>query len=478
MQHTLYFYDLETSGFNPRSARIMQFGGQRTTINLEPVGEPHNLLLKLTEDVLPEPDAVLITGITPQQTRVDGLSEAEFLKLFYSEIALPGTIFVGYNTVRFDDEFMRFLNYRNFYDAYEWQYKDERGRWDLLDVVRMMRALRPEGLKWPVDSAGKPTNRLQLMTAINGLDHLHAHDAMSDVEATIDLARLIKQHQPKLFNFLLQTRGKKEVAAVVKTGQPFVYTSGKYSSEFQKTTVVQVLADHPNRKDAVLVYDLRHDPTPFLNMSVTELVEAWRWHAEPDAVRLPVKSLQFNRCPAVAPLTVLDAASQKRIVLSPELITKNLSKLQAGNLAAKVLEALKIMDTLQQAKLLTVEQDVDGQLYDSFINDSDKLLMRTVQRTAPKELSSTKLNFKDDRLTKLLPLYKARNFPKSLSIEERAGWEQFCAERLMASTTKRAEKYFLRLDEMAKQKDLTSDQRFLLEELQLYGESILPAPDY
>ncbi len=304
MKQTLFFYDLETSGFSPRSARIMQFAGQRTDLNLKAIGDPHNVLIKLTDEVLPDPDAILVTGISPQQTRADGLTEAEFLKLFQAEIATPGTIFVGYNSVRFDDEFMRFLQYRNFYDAYEWQYKDGRGRWDLLDVTRMMRALRPKGLKWPVDTSGKASNRLELLTNINNLEHSNAHDAMGDVLATIDLARLIRQHQPKFFNYLLELRDKQSVARVVNSGQPFVYTSGKYPSEFEKTTVVSVLAPHPNRKDAVLVYDLRHDPAPFLKLSTSQLVEAWRWQANPEALRLPVKTLQFNRCPAVAPLTV------------------------------------------------------------------------------------------------------------------------------------------------------------------------------
>src|SRR3954451_6528569 len=120
MAASFFFYDLETSGFDPRSARIMQFAGQRTDMDLKPIGEPVNVLIKLTPDVVPSPDAILITGITPQQTLADGLTEAEFMKLFYDEAVRPDTVFVGFNNIRFDDEFMRFMHYRNFYDAYEW----------------------------------------------------------------------------------------------------------------------------------------------------------------------------------------------------------------------------------------------------------------------------------------------------------------------------------------------------------------------
>src|ERR1700741_3342223 len=163
MSTSFYFYDLETSGVNPREARIMQFAGQRIDMGLNPIGEPHNIIVRLTDDVVPDPDAILITGITPQQTITDGVTEAEFLKQFHEEVAVPGTIFVGFNTVRFDDEFMRYIQYRDFYDPYEWQYADGKSRWDLLDVVRMTRALRPEGIEWPVDSKGVATNRLETL---------------------------------------------------------------------------------------------------------------------------------------------------------------------------------------------------------------------------------------------------------------------------------------------------------------------------
>src|SRR5690606_4286428 len=179
-----------------------------------------------------------------QKTIQEGITEAEFLKVFSNEIATPETIFVGFNTIRFDDEFMRFLLYRNFYDAYEWQWSDKRSRWDLLDLVRMTRALRPEGIKWPVGSDGKPTNRLELLTSLNGLNHQNAHDALSDVMASIDVAKMIKGKQPKLFEYLLNIRDKKKVEVLANSGQPFIYTSGKYANEFEKTTMVATVCEH------------------------------------------------------------------------------------------------------------------------------------------------------------------------------------------------------------------------------------------
>ncbi len=275
MNQSFFFYDLETSGINPREQRIMQFAGQRTNLELQPIGEPVNMLIALGDDVLPDPDAILVTGITPQSTKQDGITEVEFLRVFYEQVAMPGTIFVGYNTVRFDDEFMRYLNYRNFYDPYEWHWQDGKSRWDLLDVVRMTRALRPEGIKWPFTSDGKPTNRLELLTELNGLEHQNAHDALSDVDATIALAELIRNHQPKLFDYLLKMRNKSEVENLIKSSKPFVYTSGKYSNETEKTAVTVYLCDNP--KTGALVYDLRFSPVDWFDKTPEQLAEAWKW---------------------------------------------------------------------------------------------------------------------------------------------------------------------------------------------------------
>ncbi len=479
MAASFFFYDLETSGFDPRSARIMQFAGQRTDMDLRPLGEPINHLIKLTPDVLPDPDAILVTGITPQQTVADGLTEAEFLHLFSEQVVQPDTIFVGFNSIRFDDEFMRFLQYRNFCDAYEWQWKNGCSRWDVLDVVRMTRALRPDGIKWPFAPDGKPTNRLEFLTTLNKLSHADAHDALSDVLATIEVARLVKSKQPELFAYLLGVRNKRQVAALVEAGQPFVYTSGRYPSTSLHTTAAVRLAKHP-QGDASLVYDLRHDPTPFLDMTVEQLAEAWKFTKDPEVLRLPVKSLKYNRCPAVAPLGVLkNKADQERISLELATVSKHLKLLAAhqARFAENILKALTVMDAEREQQQLPVVDDqltVDSRLYDGFVGPADKPLMEAVTAAPPEALAGYQERFKDRRLKDLLPLYKARNYPAALDSEERVAWDQFCHRRLFEGSPSRAQSYFKRLDELSSGKP-TAKQQFLLEELQLYGESIVPA---
>jgi exodeoxyribonuclease-1 len=479
MAASFFFYDLETTGTNPRADRIMQFAGQRTDLDFNPIEEPVNLLIRLSPDVVPNPEAILLTGITPQSTIADGLTEKEFLEEFYDTVVKPDTIFLGFNSVRFDDEFMRYLHYRNFYDAYEWQWCDKCSRWDILDLVRMTRALRPEGIEWPFTPEGAPTNRLELITKLNGLDHEQAHDALSDVSATIAVARLIRDKQPKLFSHLLNNRHKKEARPIVASGNVFTYSSGKYPKEIYHTTAAVLLAEQPGgaNKDCLLVYDLRHDPTPFLGLSVAELVDAWQWSRDPEKLRLPIKTLKTNRCPAVTPGFPQDAAIQERLKLTNETIAKHLQILNRHKteFAGKVLQALDLMNAAQREKFGADATDCDCQLYDALLDGADRNAIRAVRASDPDELMDYQDKLRDERLQKILPRYKARNFPQSLAPDERREWEAFCYHRLLdGGDESRLGKYFQRLGELSRNESLADNQRYLLEELQLYGESIMP----
>lgn len=478
MSASFFFYDLETSGFDPRFARIMQFAGQRTDLDLNPVGEPVNCYIKMTPDVVPDPDAVLVTGITPQKTISDGYSELEFLKIFHQEIATPGTIMAGFNNIRFDDEFIRFLNYRNFYDAYTWHWESKRDRWDILDMIRMTRALKPEGIEWPFASDGRPSNRLELLTSVNKLNHEAAHDALSDVLATIDVAKLIKSRQTQLFNHLFNNRTKTAVRNIVESKKPFMYTSGRFPSA-QMHTSACIFLGRSDDNDYALVYDLRHDPDQFMHMSAEQLIEAWKYDPETRSTKLPVKTLKYNRAPAVLPGVVKDQATLDRIQLNIDEVTENLQKLlkHPAEFVERLFKAVKKMDQARYQKQLDMVDNqltVETRLYDGFIGDQDKKIMSEIQNAMPEDLAKFKGKFTDSRLNNLLPLYKAHNYPKLLIGDERQAWEEYCASKLLGGGEEsRMAKYFKRIQELANERTSPSDQ-YLLEELKLYGESIIP----
>lgn len=471
MSQTFFFYDLETSGLNPRQDRIMQFAGQRTDLSLKPMGEPFNILVKLNDDTLPSPDALMVTGITPQQTVADGYTEAEFAKLLMEEVFTADTIAVGFNNIRFDDEFIRYLLWRNFYDPYEWTWRDGRSRWDLLDVVRMTRALRPDGIEWPfVD--GKETNRLELITKLNGIDHFKAHDALSDVEALIAVTDLIKQKQPQLYDYLLKLRDKNEVKKLVnlENKQPFVYVSGRYEAEYHKATVAFPLT--ASRNGNVAVYDLRYDPTPFLKLSSKELANVMYASREDrqadDFIPLPVKELAYNRVPAVAPLGVLGQSDGwERIGLDADIISKH------RDLLLSVPEfAENIRSVFESRAEFPPASDSEAALYDGFLNDTDKLRVDKVRNLDGAGLADYHPEFIDERLPDLLLHYKARNYPSSLAEDEMMTWETWRSQRVQTQLPG-----FVKSLQRLATTQQDDNKQFILQELQLWAESIVSLED-
>lgn len=482
MRESFYFYDLETSGLNPREDRIMQFAGQRTDADFQPLAEPDNILIELPDDTLPSPGAIMVTGITPQATRRDGMSERDFCQFFLEQVATPGTTILGYNSVRFDDEFIRNTLWRNFHDAYEWQWQDERSRWDLLDVVRLTRALRPEGIEWPVTAEGRSTNRLELLTKLNHIEHEHAHDALADVIALIEVTKLIHEKQPQLFDFLYGLRGKRDVARLVnlQNPQPFVYASGRYPSEFEKTTVAYPLL--AGRNDNVLVFDLRYNLDELLAAEQAgSYIEQFgsRWQkAHPEQAKVDffpiVKPLQYNHCPAVAPLGVLEKANGwQKIGLTREQIDQNLAALRAH---PEFLERIQQIaaDRPEFAKPI----DPESALYDGFLNDQDRRLCSVVRANAADKLADFRPEFTDERLPELFLHYKAKNFPSSLAEDEAQRWEEYRRGRL----ERQGKKFIAELTSI--QKSLTTGKTFggrtteecafLAEELLLWFESLQP----
>lgn len=469
MAQTFFFYDLETCGLNPREDRIMQFAGIRTDMELQPIGEPYNILVALNDDTLPSPDALMVTGITPQKTVEEGYTEAQFARILTEEIFTPDTIAVGFNNVRFDDEFVRHLLWRNFYDPYEWAWRDGRSRWDLLDVVRMTRALRPEGIAWPVDAEGKPTNRLELITKENGIVHASAHDALSDVEALIDVSRLIKQKQPQLFSYLLQIRDKKAVMKLVNLEdmQPFVYTSGRFDNEWNKLTIAFPLAPAPNGN--VLVYDVRYDPTDVVELSEKELAAkvfaSWEERKKDGFVKLPVKVLQYNRCPAVAPLGVLEAEDGwKKIGLDKETVARRIKVLSQHPEFAE-----KLRTIYERKREFTPSADAEGQLYDGFLGDGDRLRVEAARNADEQKLADFHPEFSDERLNPLLLHYKARSFPRTLSQDEMAAWDAWRTARL----ERQMPGFMTALGRVSQ--TATEQQQFVVQEMQLWAESIMPS---
>lgn len=429
MASTLYWHDYETFGADPKRDRPAQFAGLRTDEALNEIGEPLVIYCKPARDVLPHPEACLLTGITPQIAEAEGLIEPEFIARIHAKLAQPSTCGVGYNTLRFDDEVTRYALYRNFYDPYAREWQNNNSRWDLIDLVRMTYALRPDGIAWPMHEEGHPSFRLEDLTKANGIGHEAAHDALSDVRATISLARLLRDRQPRLYQWLFQLRNKHKATALLDLNShtPVLHTTRMYPAETGCTSLVMPLMTEPRNNNSILVYDLRHDPAPFMAMNVNELNVCLFTRSEdlPEGkTRLPVKSVKTNKCPALAPRNTLDEAAAERIAIDLDACHQHWQQLLANkDFFQRIMQAYTTNEFAPSG-------DVDSALYEGFISEADRPLLTSIHHLSPQDLAKADFDFHDKRLPELFFRYRARNWPETLSEQETQRWEETRLKRL------------------------------------------------
>jgi len=430
-ESSFLWHDFETFGADPRRDRPAQFAALRTDEDLQPVEDPVILYCRPGDDVLPQPAACLITGITPQEALAKGLPEHEFAERINQAMSRAGTCSVGYNNFRFDDEVSRFLFWRNFFDPYAREYSNGNSRFDLIDLMRMTRALRPDGLAWPEREDGSPSFRLEDLAAANDMDTTRAHDALADVESTLGMARLVRAHQPKLWGWALGLRQKHAVARLLEPRRPLVHSSARFPADHCATSIILPLAPHPTYSGQWIVWDLRHDADEFQDLSVDELADRL-WVAArdlPDGIhRLPIKLIRTNRCPMLSPLSVLDESAMNRIALD-----RGDAESRAEGLLAQApfIERLTALFSPDRSSHQAATQDPELALYDGFVPRSDSAVYPRIRQADGDELKRLSRPFQDERLNRLLFRYRARRFPDSLDDNERARWADYRRRRLL-----------------------------------------------
>ncbi|MDT8363648.1 MAG: exodeoxyribonuclease I [Nitrosomonas sp.] len=433
-EFTFYWHDYETFGADPSWDRPAQFAGIRTDAALNEVDKPLVIYCKPPHDRLPQPEACLLTGITPQIAEAEGVIEPQFIARIHEQLAQPGTCALGYNTLRFDDEVTRYALYRNFYDPYAREWQHGNSRWDLIDLVRMAYALRPDGINWPCHESGKPSFRLEDLARANGLLHESAHDALSDVRATIALAKLIKARQPRLYEWLFRLRDKREAARLIDMAAhtPLVHTSRMYPAETGCTTLVMPMLAETANVNSILVYDLRHDPSEFLAMDTATLAERLFTPGAdlpPEATRLPVKAIKLNKCPALAPRKILDKSTASRIKLDIDQC------LQHAQLLSGQQDFMQRILHAYTSRSFNCARDAERALYDGFISNADRALLPGVRLAPPEKMADYANRFQDKRYSVLLFRYRARFWPQTLSDEEKLRWQIFCQRQLIEKET-------------------------------------------
>jgi exodeoxyribonuclease-1 len=475
MANSIYWYDYETFGIDPKYDRLSQFAGIRTDEELNIISDPLTLYCKPADDCLPDPYACMVTGITPQKALADGIIEAEFISAIHKEFSKPGTCISGFNNIRFDDEFTRNALYRNFFNAYAHEWQHGNSRWDIIDTVRLTRALRPEGINWP-DQDGRPSIRLELLTAANNIIHEAAHDAMSDVYATIAVAKLIKEKQPRLYHYIYSMRKKAEVSQQInlRTREAILHVSSRYSAERGAIAMVMPICQHPVNKNGFIVYDLSVHPEEFFTADAEEMAARLYTPAADlpeDVSRIPLKQIHINKCPVIVPLKTMDSTAAERLNIDVdlcaqhrELILQHIDKFAAKTAAI-----------FQQSDFPEVS-DPDGQLYSGgFFSRDDNQRMDTIRNTPANELAALHFNFDDPRLETMLFRYRARNFPETLSKQDKKQWDDYRRDKFSnPATSHRTMNQFLsEIDSIRQAPDTIGGQLVVLEDLVEYANSII-----
>ena len=475
MPSSFLFYDLETFGADPRTSRIAQFAAMRTDTDLNEIEEPISIFVKPADDLLPSPVATLITGISPQRALNEGMNEAQAFAIIFDEMARPGTCTLGYNSLRFDDEFVRHGLFRNFYDAYEREWRAGNCRWDLLDVLRLAHALRPEGLIWPKREDGATSFKLEHLAEANGVRIGDAHEALSDVRALIGLARKFRQAQPRLWDYALKLRDKRFAASLIDVAAmtPVLHVSQRFPASRLCSAPVVPLARHPRIDNRVIVFDLEQDPETLLRLSPEEIADRLYTPAAdlPEGeTRIALKEIHLNKCPVLVAWDHLRASDFERLHIDPSQAQARAALLRDAGPAL----AEKVRQVFASERDRT-PPDVDASLYDGFMGDGDKRIFAEVRATPPLALGAKTFGFRDPRLPELLFRYRARNWPETLSASERARWDDYrrlrlCEQRGLSEysfDTFRAEIVSLRLAHAG-----DGSRQALLDRLEAWGQEL------
>ncbi len=472
MGTTFYWHDYETFGVDPAVDRPSQFAGLRTDENLNPIGEPLVIYCQPQKDVLPAPMACLVTGITPQHAMEHGLPEPEFMARIHEQLAMPGTCGVGYNSVRFDDEVTRYSLYRNFYDPYQREWKNGNSRWDIIDMLRLCRALRPEGIEWPDHEPGRPSFKLEDLTKANGIAHEAAHDALSDVTATIAMAKLVKQKQPRLFDYVVNNRSKKAIAEMLNLQQrkPFFHISGMLSKEHLYGALMMPLAKHPTNSNGIICVDLSADPEPLLSLDAEQIQRRVFTPADQLAEgeeRIPLKVVHVNKVPVVTTHKLLDKAAAQRLQIDVQRCEQHWQRLNQVDLHSK-------LQLVFAEKPFPAKPEAEQQLYGGFLPNQDKTLLDEVRRASLQDFKQHSFYFSDARYNKLLFSYRARYFADSLTAEEQKTWHDSCKWRLTdeSSGYLTLQQQAVEISQLLEDNSLSADKKAVLASLQQWSSNI------
>jgi exodeoxyribonuclease-1 len=497
---TFLVKDYETFSLNTKESAVSQFAAIRTDENLNEIEEPMNIYCSLSKDVLPSPTAALITGVTPQMIEAykkdrsqEVHNENWFINKISYQLSRASTCTLGYNNLSFDDEVTRNLLYRNFRDPYEREWRNGNSRFDVYPLVIATNVLRPELLKFPdaIDSKtgevsiNKRTNkpnpsfRLEELSTANGIIHENAHDALSDVRATIGIIKLIKDKDPEFFNSMFDKRIKNNVKKWLseREDKPFIYMSPFFGKEDNSLGVMYKIADHPTNSNAIIAYNLRKNPDNLINLG-TENLESVLFASKEELLeqnleRIGLQIIKVNQCPMLADLVdIKDRALD--LGLNGAELRENKKKIESN------LNQIKEKVTIAYNREFEEETNPDRMIYSGgFFDKAEKEEMsRILKAVKNKELKEFEfLNpMSNSRLPEMLLRFKGRNFKDQMGVVDFEKWKNYCQNKINKADCGKdnynLEKYYNEIEELLKVNSNNPKSTDILNALKNYGKSI------
>ena len=300
------FFDIETTGLSKCWSQITQIAAVRTDSDFNIVDVNHDIFDlrgRRLPWIVPSPGAMLVTGVTPDQLERTPLSHYEMM----AEVAAafkdwaPAT-FIGYNSIAFDEQHIRNTLFSTLYPPYLTS-QPGCGRADAYTILKVISALTP-GIIYLPEINGKPSMKLGPVLRANGIPFAEAdaHDALADVKGTIALMRLMHERCPTIANHMLRMASRRAAQAFFDENVIFRHVT-YYGTPH--VALSKRVAAHPNNPNCIAIFDLAHDPAPYLNLDVEELKVALR--ATPRVLR----TIRLNAQPSVLPRDIVPPATDE-----------------------------------------------------------------------------------------------------------------------------------------------------------------------
>lgn len=435
------FYDLETFGTNAARDRIAEVAMLRTDDALELTDQPFEMRCLPPPDYLAHPEACLTTGITPQAAQQTGLPEPDFARRLERQfLHEPRTTIVGYNSSSFDDEFVRHLMYRNLVDPYRWHSRSGNRRLDFIHLIPALHDFHHEAFVWPTADDGRPDFRLAPLVEANRQTAGTAHEALADTFALRNLAALVRERTPEVWERWAGLADAKALARLVEGAasrlhhQPgealLVYATVMIKREERSSTLVAPFAYDPSRGGQWLLWDLAWDPASMLDLDPAEAAGALETREAPwsRAVHRP----NLRRGPLLFAAADHHRDRLAALGLDRNAVERHLSGFARPDLDLWVEQFVGTWKAHREERFAGRERDVEEQLYDGFIDDRDRRMLDRLWEVPTREMVRMPLerDFGDPRLRELAWRLRARYGTTSLTSEERRRWRDEVAHRL------------------------------------------------